>query len=278
MAQEFPGEVDEALAERLTPQSDFPPLGYVGDPASFRQEDALTDYLKKAPEYDARRIVAFFSPKKAAPRPMVAPADRDDLDVKARGVLDRYIKAMGGADRLKAIQSQLRTGQLLEESRTVPLEAMWSAQGKWALNLQQAPGITERFGFTGSFGWHAERGEVGQLPEPLVTVISLALDPQLPLHLTGLFARLTTAAEQLSQARREDVLEGETTSGMKARLVFDSTTGFLVRFNETIFGDHREVDGVMLPFAVTIRPGTRVQFDRMENNASLASVDFDPPK
>lgn len=173
-------------------------------------------------------------------------------------MIERYIRAVGGAERLKGIQSQRRTGHLLEEGRTIPLDGLWSAEGKWALSLQQAPDVTERFGFTGSFGWHAERGEVGQLPEPLVVVISLALDPQLPLRLTGFLAKLA-ASEKPAGERSVDVLAGETISGLKVRLAFDSATGLLVTFNDTAFEDYREVDGLKYPFCLhcpTRHPGT----------------------
>jgi hypothetical protein len=277
MWREFPAEVDTRLAQRLKPQSEFLPLGYVGDPAGYAQEEALSDYFKQAPESDARRILAFFSLNQPAREGTAVAVASPSLDPKAQEVIERYIQAVGGGEKLKAVRSQRRIGQLLEGPRPVPLEGAWSEEGKWSLALQQAPGVLERFGFNGSFGWHAERGEVGQLPEPLVVVISLALDPQLALRLAAPFSRLAALKEPQGE-KPVDVLEGQTASGMKVRLTFDSDTGLLVRFNDTVFEDYREVDGVKHPFAVTVRPGTRVQFDRMENNVTLASGDFDPPK
>jgi len=278
MWQEFPAEGDARLARRLKPQPEFLPLGYVGDPAAYLEEDSLSDYLKKAPEYDARRIEAFFAPTRTAREKAATTAPPANIDPKARAVLDRYIQAVGGSERLKPVQSQGRRGQLLDNNRKTPFYGVWSAEGKWALSLEQGPGVLEQFGFNGSFGWHAERGDVGQLPEPLVAGISMALDPQLAFKLAGFFGRLAVAQEEPAGERRVTVLEGETIGGARARLTFDSATGLLLSFNHTVFEDYRDVEGVKYPFAIAIRPGTKARFDRMENNVSLAGVDFEPPK
>lgn len=279
MAKEFPAEVDVRLAAQLKPQSEFKPLGYVGDPASFRQEDALINYFTKGPEYDARRILAFFRQDSGGP------AARDqqqqsvvDIDSQARDLIQRYIQALGGREKLNTIRTHIRRGKLREEQNTSSIRGIWSAEGKWLMILEPAQGPSERFGFNGSFGWHAERGRVEQLPEPLVSAISMALDPQFALGLERQFKKLARPVEQRSKERQLKVVEGEMSSGAKAVLAFDAQTGLLWKWNETAFHDYRELDGALFPFAVTIKQGTEARFERMENNASCDATQFDPPK
>lgn len=274
VALECPSQADTRLAQRLKPQPEFSPLGYVGDPASFRKESSLSDFFLRSPEYDARRIEVFFALKK--PTPTQAP-DRA-IDVNAQMLIDGYIESSGGRAKLKAIRTQIRHGSLREGGKATPLRGIWSAPGKWLLVLDPTNAVPERFGFTGSVGWHLERGQVGQLPEPLVMGLSLALDPQLALRLESLFMKLPAPREERSGDRHVKLVEGQTTSGMKALLTFETKTGLLIRINETVFDDYREVEGVWLPFAVTIQPGTQIRYERIENNVTVDEQGFDPPQ
>jgi hypothetical protein len=173
--------------------------------------------------------------------------------------------------------AKVRHGKLREGAEKTALRGVWSAEGKWSLTLESTNAVPERFGFSGAFGWPAERGRVGQLPEALVAVLSMTLDPQSPLRLESQLTKLAPPRNKQLGERQAKVLEGETASGMKAILTFDAATGLLLRFNDTTFDDYREAGGVLIPFAVTVRQGTQACFERIENNVSLDMVNFDPP-
>jgi creatinine amidohydrolase len=55
----YPQRVRSRLAETLKPESSFDPLGYVGDPASYKLERNATENLRITSEYGARIIHAF---------------------------------------------------------------------------------------------------------------------------------------------------------------------------------------------------------------------------
>jgi hypothetical protein len=236
MVAEYPQDVDVRLARRLAPQPNFAPLGYVGDPAAFSRETALSDYYLKAPQSDARRILTIFkleTSKRGEAEPE-RPGQRE-TNAKGRQVLDRYVLAAGGAERLQAVKSQIRIGQLIERNLPAPLRGVWSS-GQWSLTITHGPEFTERFGFNGTYGWHVERGDVGQLPEPLVMLVSRVLDPRLPLHLVAMMQNAGTPREEMFGDRPVLVMEAELKSGAKAVLTFDSKTGLLVRMDDGIRG------------------------------------------
>ncbi len=278
MVKEFPAEVDVRRAEQLKPQPEFDPLGYVGDPAGFRQDASLIDFFLQAPEYDARRIRAFFKLRESKGADEARQTDRREIDDRGRAVIEAYLGALGGRERLRAVRTQLRHGELREGGGAIAVRGAWSAEGRWLLTLNPADSTPERFGFNGSAGWHAERGKVDPLPEPLLVALALAVDPHGPLRLERGLRKLTPPRAERLGDREVRVLEAATTSGMNLVLKFDAETGLLRQFNETILDDYREVGGVRFPFSITIKPGTEVRFDRLENNAPIEAVRFDPPE
>lgn len=54
----YPQKVDIAIAKQLKPQSNFDPLGYCGDPASFMLEKTIIEYREADVEMDSLKIQA----------------------------------------------------------------------------------------------------------------------------------------------------------------------------------------------------------------------------
>ncbi len=276
MADAFAAEVDLRLAGRLKPEPSFKPLGYAGDPASYSKEDGYDGYYSKAADYDARRIMAHLAPAGEVREGKGEPPD--SVDQQARAVIDRYVLALGGRDRLLAVRTQSRAGELRESERSVPFHATVAAGEKWSIILQPSESEIQRFGFDGSIGWMTERGEVRQLPEAQVLLFTAVLDPHLALRLTQLFTRIAVSAEKAPDDGPTCLLKAETRSGAEWTLVFDTKTGLLQRLGDIRFGDYREVDGVMVPFSVILRDGQLpVSFGRVENNVPVKDSDFSLP-
>jgi len=186
---------------------------------------------------------------------------------KADEILDKYIQAIGGAQRVAALRSYTAKGTSAgygPENEPRPLE-IYSRAGQRTTIIRTASGDSTT-AYDGTSAWIAA---------PLRPVAVLALSPQevdglkleadlaLP---TGIKKALTNWRVGLSTVigdRDVQVVQGTTARGGTATLYFDAETGLLVRHvryndspvgrisRQTDYSDYREVAGVKMPFKWT---------------------------
>ena len=178
-------------------------------------------------------------------------------------VFDKYIQALGGAQRLAALTSYSAKGTYIgfeTEQTIVPMEIYAKAPSQRAMIVKMAVGDNVRI-FDGRTAWIAASDK----PLPLYTPTGgnfegAKLDGILmfPAQLKGAFANWRVSASGIDD-KLVRVLQGTNPRQPPVNFYFDNATGLLVRvlrFADTAVGrvpfqmdysDYRDVAGVKIP-------------------------------
>lgn len=185
-------------------------------------------------------------------------------------VLDKYIQALGGAQRLAGLTSFVAKGQYLgygeAETRPVEIFARTPAQRAEVLDTGSGNSLVV---YDGRAGWSAVPEAITPLPLRALTGAELegarldallAFPGQVKQALTGWRGAIPAAMGDLDV----QVIQGTMAGGFPVKLYFDDESGLLVRqirYTETPVGrntwqinysDYREVAGVKMPFKWTL--------------------------
>ncbi len=236
------------------------------------------------------------------------PPDANDTEIIPGGpsngppadqILDRYIVAAGGADKLNAVTSYTAKGTYKgfdTDMLPVPVDLYAKAPSMRSLVVHRALGDSFTI-FDGRDGWYAgnERPlKVLQLP-PGADLDSLKLDADL--SFAGRIKQvLTNPRGGFPVAAIDDrdvyVVQGVMSSGIRVKLFFDKQTGLLVRNVRFIptpvgtvpvqvdYGDYRDIAGVKLPYEWTLtwtNGRSIAKFTELKINVSIDIARFARP-
>ena len=187
---------------------------------------------------------------------------------KADEILDKYIQAIGGAQRVAALRSYVAKGTSAgygPENEPRPLE-IYSRAGQRTTIIRTSGGDSTTT-YDGTSGWIAA---------PFRPVAVLALSPQevdglkfeadlaLPAAIKTALSNWRVGLATAINDKEVQVVQGSTARGGTATLYFDSETGLLVRHvryndspvgrisRQTDYSDYREVAGVKMPFQIVV--------------------------
>jgi outer membrane lipoprotein-sorting protein len=186
-------------------------------------------------------------------------------------VLDKYIAAIGGPDRLAKLASWTAKGTYIGygDAETVPLEIYARAPGQMTRIIRTLNGLSTTV-YDGRSAWSAVPEEETPIPLRQLSGGELdgaRLDAQLAFpanvkqFLTGWQGSLPAV---LGDDKDLYVIQGTSPSGLPVKLYFDAESGLLVRqirYTEASLGrnmtqidydDYREVAGVKMPFKWTL--------------------------
>jgi photosynthetic reaction center cytochrome c subunit len=235
--------------------------------------------------FGGRQVVTCYSCHRGGPHPKVTPnlaalyspppEEPDDIIKPAPGgpsadqILDKYVRAVGGAERLARLSSFVAKGTsvgygLVAEKRPVEIFAKATGQRTTIVHTENGDSTTA---YDGRSGWIA----APQLPLPVLPLTGGDLDgARLDADLT-FPARLKQALSQWRAGPPSDiddhdvqVVQGTSAGGAIATLYFDAETGLLarqVRYTNSPVGriptqidysDYRDVAGVKMPFKWTV--------------------------
>jgi outer membrane lipoprotein-sorting protein len=182
-------------------------------------------------------------------------------------ILDKYIAAIGGAQRVAALRSYVAKGTSAgygPENEPRPLE-IYSRAGQRTTIIRTSGGENTTT-YDGTSGWIAA---------PFRPVAVLALSPQevdglkleadlaLPAGIKKALTNWRTGLSTVIDDREVQVVQGTTARGGTATLYFDAESGLLVRHvryndspvgrisRQTDYSDYRDVAGVKMPFKWT---------------------------
>jgi photosynthetic reaction center cytochrome c subunit len=239
--------------------------------------------------FSGRRVITCYSCHRGQNKPKIVPSlaeqygvppeDANEIEITANAppgpsaeqILDKFIMASGGAQRLAAITSITAKGTY-EGYETyhqkVPLEVYAKAPNQMTTVVYTQNGDSTTV-FDGQGGWFAG----AERPVPLLPMTSGAeidgakLDAELffPVRIKQALTQWRTGFPVTSIEDTEVVvLQGTGAGKTRFKLYFDRETGLLarqVRYAETVVGtnpiqidytDYREVNGVKLPFKWTV--------------------------
>jgi outer membrane lipoprotein-sorting protein len=232
------------------------------------------------------------------------PDESDDVIVAAPGaapadqILDKYIQAIGGAQRLAALNSFAAKGFSAGygpegSQRPVEIYAKAPNQRTTIIHTQNGDSTTV---FDGRGGWIA----APLRPVPVLALSAsnlegVKLDAELsfPGRIKQILTKWRVGFPVTINDREAQAIQGMTAGGTLATLYFDSESGLLVRlvrYSDSVvgrtptqidFSDYRDVAGVKMPFRFTVAwldGKENYELTEVQPNVSIDASRFARPK
>jgi photosynthetic reaction center cytochrome c subunit len=264
--------------------------------------------------FGGRQVVTCFACHRGGDHPKTTPEldviyganpsdDLDDAVEQAPGapsadeILDKYIQAIGGAERLARITSFVAKGTSSgygPESGKRPIEiyAKAPAQRSMIIHTDNGDSTTTT---DGRAAWiSAPLRPVAVLPLSGGELEGAKLDAALsfPGRVKQALGRWRSGAPSIIDDRKVQVVQGTTAGGSIATLYFDPDTGLLVRMRRYAaspvgrmptqfdYSDYRDVAGVKMPFKWTMTwldGRENVELTEVQPNAPIDAQKFNKP-
>jgi photosynthetic reaction center cytochrome c subunit len=209
---------------------------------------------------------------------------------EASAVLDRYVKAVGGADALAKIVSRVQTGHLSGFGpQPFPIE-IYAKAPNMRVSVVTTPRGESVTAFDGTSGW---LGGGGRPPHDMSAAENraarLEADMLFPADVRDLFLDVRTAPPVTIDGKDAIHVVATNEGDPPVELFFDPASGLLLREiryvqtplgrmpTQVDFADYRDADGVKIPFRWTIaRPGGRftIQIDETKQNVPVDDARF----
>ncbi|HLK49299.1 MAG TPA: c-type cytochrome [Bryobacteraceae bacterium] len=234
------------------------------------------------------------------------PEDPNEVEIHAQTkgptadqILDKYIQAVGGVERLAGFTSFTAKGTYGgydTDFLKVPFDVFGNAPAQRA-TVAHTPIGNNTTVFDGRSGWIAAPDK----PAPLLTLPAgpdldgLKLDAQLafPGGIRQALSQWRAGFPVTSIGDRDvQVIQGATASGTRVKLFFDSDSGLLlrvVRYANSVVGinptqvdysDYRDVAGIKLPFHYTVTwtdGQSNIDLTDVQPNAAIDAARFARP-
>jgi len=255
--------------------------------------------------FEGLREITCYSCHRGSPKPVGTPViearDRSNPKVEQSlskhlptvdEVLQRYISALGGPSAIQKMTSRAETGHTEMAGKGLPVEVFVQSPDKWAL-VRHLPEGQSSIVYDGHSGWFSMPGRgPRELPPGDLEAARIDADLQFPLHFRQMFPALRIEYPETIARREVDVLFAESQGRPATKFYFDVQSGLLVRIvryaesplglnpSQVDYMDYREVDGVQVPFRVTLsEPGNNstIQFERIQHNLAIDSGKFSKP-
>jgi photosynthetic reaction center cytochrome c subunit len=182
-------------------------------------------------------------------------------------ILDKYIQALGGAQRLASITSFIAKGtyQGYAEIEKSPIEIIAKAPGQRVTIIHTSNGNWTTT-YDGRTGWVAEPGR----PVPLLELtgqflgaVKVDADLAFPARIKQSFSQWRVGYPTAINDREVEVVQGSSGGILPVKLYFDMESGLLMRQvrytnspvglnpTEIDYTDYRDVSGIKMPFRWT---------------------------
>jgi photosynthetic reaction center cytochrome c subunit len=265
--------------------------------------------------FGGRQVVTCYTCHRGSTSPRVTPSlaalygasasdeSSDDVLAQAPGappadqVLDKYIQALGGADRLAKLTSIVAKGTSVgygPEGQKRPVEVFARAPGLRTTIIHTLDGDSTT-AYDGRAGWIA----APHRPVPVLALtgddldgVKLEAEVFFPERIKQALGKWRVGFPAEIDDRPVQVLQGTSAGGALATLYFDSESGLLVRLlhyagspvgrmpTQVDYADYRDVSGVKMPFRwkVTWLDGVEtVELSNVQPNVPIDAVKFARP-
>ena len=237
--------------------------------------------------FGGRRVMTCYSCHRGLSRPLVIPdlaeqygtpllREPDEIFQQAEGaapadkILEKYIQALGGAERLARVTSFVGKGTYkgYDDPETYPVEVYAKAPGQRAMTVHGADGESASV-YDGRNGYAAAPEAATPVPVLPLTGDDLAgarLEAELsfPARIVQILSEWRVGFPVAINDRDVQVVQGRpATGGLPVKLYFDMESGLLVRLvrytdtpvgaipTQIDYGDYRDVSGIRMPFKWT---------------------------
>jgi len=207
-------------------------------------------------------------------------------------LLDKYLKAVGGAAAADKVTSRVMKGTITFGDRNVPID-IFSKDPDKRISFTHTPDGESVTAFDGHDGWLGVPGRpVREMHGPDIDGAAMDADLHFAAHLKGMFSEVQVRGTEKIGDHDAYFVVGRRGDKTPLRLYFDAQSGLLlrlIRYGETPFGrmptqidyaDYREVGGVKIPYRWTLaRPGGRftIQLTEVKQNIPVDDAKFAKP-
>jgi photosynthetic reaction center cytochrome c subunit len=239
-------------------------------------------------------LVTLYNEKAVEPPDVIAPfPNGPSIDQ----VLDKYVRALGGAERLAALTSFVGRGTSVgygPEGDKRRFEVFAKAPGQLAMITHTLDGAST-LAYDGNAGWSA----APHRPVPVLALtgqdldgLKLDADLAFPARIKDALTNWRVGPGDTIDGRDVQVVQGTTAKGALATLYFDKDSGLLARQvryaaspvgripTQIDYADYREVSGVTLPFRRTIiwlDGQDNIQLTEVQPNVAIDAATFGKP-
>jgi len=228
----------------------------------------------------------------AEAKPVINAEGKEPSGPSGDQLLDKYLKAVGGAAAIEKVTSRVMKGSITFGDRNVPIE-IYSKDPDKRISYTHTPDGDSITAFDGHEGWLGVPGRpVREMHGPDIDAASIDADMHLPAHLKEMFSKVEVhGKERVGEHDAYEVI-GQRDGKTPIQLYFDEQTGLLlrlVRFGETALGrlptqidyaDYRAAGGVKIPYRWTLaRPTGRftIQISEVKENVPVDDAKFVKP-
>ena len=232
------------------------------------------------------------------PKPEMSEARKEGAEAKeAKGpaadqLVDKYLKAVGGAAAIDKVTSRVMKGTITFGDRNIPID-IYSKDPDMRISFTHTPDGDSITAFDGHEGWLGMPGRpVREMHGPDIDAAAMDADLHFPAHLKEIFSEVKVQGMEKIGDHEAYLVVGQREGKTPLRLYFDEKSGLLlrlVRFGETPLGrlptqidyaDYREAGGVKIPFRWTLaRPSGRftIQVSEVKPNVPVDDAKFVRP-
>jgi hypothetical protein len=266
--------------------------------------------------FGGRQVVTCFTCHRGHSRPHVMPSldllysspppeEPGDPIAQANGqppadqILDKYLAALGGVQRLNALKSFTGKGNYIgyDDADKSPFEMFAVAPGQSSIVAKTHSGET-RWTFDGRAAWIA--APLTDKPIPVLNITGQDLDGvrveaqlRFPAQIKQALTNWRTGFPSILDDRDINVVQATTPGGGTVTLCFDAETNLLVRLvrfsNSPVgrivtrvdYSDYRDVAGVKMPFKWTVTwldGRSTYELASVEPNATVNPAQFTRPR
>ena len=265
--------------------------------------------------FGGRQVVTCYTCHRGTNRPLVTPSlaalygastsdEPDDLIAPAPGgasadqILNKYIQALGGAERLAKLTSFVAKGtyQGYGDPEKRPVDVFAKAPGQRA-TIVRAPDGDSTTTYDGRAGWIA--APLTARPVPVLALAGGDLDAarldgalSFPAGIKTALTGWRVGVSATIDDRDVQVVQGTTAGRAPATFYFDVKSGLLVRLvryadspvgripMQTDYADYRDVSGVKMPFRWTstwLDGRSTIELSEVRPNIAIAPARFAKP-
>jgi photosynthetic reaction center cytochrome c subunit len=265
--------------------------------------------------FGGRQVVTCYTCHRGGNRPKVTPSlaalygasspeEANDVIAPVPGatsadvVLDKYIRALGGAERLAGFTSVAAKGTYkgYDDTEKYPLEVFAKAPGQRTTIVHARDGDRTTT-YDGRTAWTAAPST--ERPVPVLALAGgdldgVKLDAELafPARMKMTLRNWRVGFRTTVEDREVEVVQGTSAGGTLATLYFDVQSGLLVRLvryadsrvgripMQTDYADYRDVGGVKLPFRISatwLDGRSTIELSDVKINVPIAPSTFAKP-
>jgi hypothetical protein len=198
-----------------------------------------------------------------------------------QAVIQKHLQAIGGAERLAKIETQLLKAEAQQGNQTFTMELRFNRGGKLNSTVSLPGGRVAQGGDGQGHWWLQTESTVLDLQDPKSDLglreLVLSLNATAMLEIEKQFGQLVLTAGEPIGDRACRVVEARTARGLSLKLWFEVKSGLLAKVGGTLVEEYRPEAGVLVPHRFRNADGLQLKINTCTFNEPMAESLFSKP-